>query len=539
MIHSVVSKLLISKFFFTFNKTYPILKFTFTSNLFNIILIENAKDIKLFPWTLLRYNQFSKILFIFLSVKKIKLDNVFETMFNNSYLDVLAIQYPSFEISEEIYALDIKWKTTFSESYSRKEILFYNHKTTTYFKKRFKNMNETYLYFLRTREFPRSEKYTSNTPIGYVGNILYQFSKSVNARLHYTRFSDSLENSQHMEQIHNKDSIHFGASFKSFINFKRDLHGIRKLSTVLELMPWLIIVPKPKSLQYSKYILKPFSSEVWFLAFLVIFLASFVPRGNFGKNFTDFFRASLSQSYNFQKSYKISKIHLLIVFFGFVMTIWYSSLIGSFATTTLHEKPLKTLRDIKKSGLKILTEDFENKVFSNSKAYKNKKIFRNVSRNEFFKLGNSMNDSFGYLEYGDRWEYYYKPRMIFQNKINFVETDIVLGYFPVFLQMKEKLIFRRLLNDFLYKIRDVGLYQRWTKGAFLDAVKYKLENGKINFTFANFQRFKAKSPIRPIDITFIQYGIFIFFIGILISGIVFVFESFYNIKIIIIFRYRS
>lgn len=120
--------------------------------------------------------------------------------------------------------------------------------------------------------------------------------------------------------------------------------------------------------------------------------------------------------------------------------------------------------------------------------------------------------------------------MSHEHKKSFRATNIIVGYFPIHIQVKSNSIYRKLLNRFLHRVKDVGLYHRWTKGAFSKAVKMKYGSFKINYTFANIRTFNEISRIQAIDLAFIQCGVWLLGGGCFLSGIVFFWEYFFGMK---------
>lgn len=222
----------------------------------------------------------------------------------------------------------------------------------------------------------------------------------------------------------------------------------------------------------------------------------------------------------------------MFVLIGFILTTWYCSLIGSFVTTTLYEKPFENFEDIRKYGLKILTDDFDNILSRFPEIWKNRDVFKNVSRMEFFEHGNAFDTNYGYLEYGDRWEYFYKARMKYENREVFKKTNIIVNYFPIAVHVKANSIFKGHINQYLGIIRDVGLYQHWTKGVFLDALPYKrrevlkfckyYQNDLYirNYSFMDKQISEDNSKVQALNVQFVMYAFVELGVGLLFSTIV-------------------
>lgn len=541
-----------SKLIFNSNSSYPILKLDFTSNLFNIIISANeSRFLELSFKNVLKFNHLSKILLIFMFPTNF--NTVFKLMLDNNYVNVLALEYSEFEDMADYYYYDIAWRNDnciykpeivvcqqllnstwrFITKDSKTMQATFNKANTVLFKNKLKNLNLSMIGLLLSNEFPRTQLYNAVETFGYIGRILHTFCDLVNASLTLTPMIFGLNKLKQKQEIFKEASNYFATSFENLVYNKNSTHDVQQMSTVLESMPYLVIVPEPVCLAPHSYLFKPFEPMVWYSVLLLIFVMSFVARGPFWKNFSDVLRAILLQSFRFHSKSWSSSLHMLLVIFGFIMTTLYNALIGSFVTTTLYEKHLNSLEDIEKSGLKILVDDNENLLNSFPNISKFRNVFENVSRTQFFNQSYYFNNRYGYLEYGDRWEYYYKPRMRHVKRNVFRKTDIVVTYFPVQLIIKDDFILKAQFNRFLDIIRDVGLYQHWTRGAFTEAINYKIKGiPKVDFRLNNFNEFYFTDHMRLIDppriqalgISFIKYGLLEFGIGLFISGIVFILE---------------
>lgn len=167
---------------------------------------------------------------------------------------------------------------------------------------------------------------------------------------------------------------------------------------------------------------------------------------------------------------------------------------------------------------------------------------------EFIEHGNAFDTNYGYLEYGDRWEYFYKAKMIYENREFFKKTNIIVNYFPIAVHMKGSSVYKNFINRFLGIIRDVGLYQHWTRGAFLEALSYKKrevlkfcelypdELYVRNYTFMDKHISEDTSRFQALNIDFILYALFELGIGLLFSTLVFLIEFGYLKYLVWLFK---
>lgn len=538
-----ISSVFSNKLIFSKNSTYPILKFSFNSKILHIILTSNFKNLLEIPKNLLLYQTLSIILIIF--QEPISLEAIFQYMLSLSYLNVVCVYYMNFESNSEFFTYDVVGNNfclmdpicNACASYNVSPLLeknIYHFNGNLKLIKNFETFSKTSISLHTVNEFPRAQLYSTIEAFGYIARIVHSFSDWVGSglRLHITSDSALEKIGKKMEKLELESHSDFSTAFEKFY-INQNLHEIQKMSTVLEIMPWLIIVPVSKPLPIEYYIFKPFDGIVWFLIILTVISISVIAKGNFLVNFCDFLRATLSQSYIFHSISKTSKWHIMCVGFGFIFTTWYISLIGSFVTTNLYNKPLKTFEDIRKSGLKILIDNQAEISFS--EISQNFDIFQIISRVKFFQHGNLNNDSYGYLEYGDRWEYYFKPRMAYDNRQYFRATGLVVSYFPISFQMKINFIYREKFNRFLNLIRDVGLYQGWTKKSFTEAINYKLKgvlklckayDFNPQFNFADKVSSKELPKIRVLEIKYFMYILIMIIVGWSLSIFILLIECF-------------
>lgn len=535
--HLLTSKLILNK-----NTTF-LLKNLFTSNILTLLLARKQLSIYGTPWDILDYNHNSRILLMF--EKIVSLDLIFHSMILRDFPNVLAVEYSTFEEIPIIYSFDIIRKnvcinTEINDVCSLKSSriipkiheTFYNHFKNNFYHDKLKSLNSSSITFAFSNEFPRTQAYSSTEIFGYFGNIFRAYCESKNATL--KTIINKYTSSKNLNLLNKLTFVDFTNLYKSFEYGQNKILNVFLMSTVLELLLWIVIVPEPSPIKTYRYIFKPFDTYIWLTTLTSIFLISFLSKGSFSRNFCDYLRAVLSSSYDFNSKIRITKMHFLFVIYGFILTTLYNSFIGSFLTTILFEKPLNTLDDIKSSGFKVLVNNRDN-FLSYPKLQKYEDVFKNVSSAEFFNDANKMNDNYAFIAYGDQWEYYFKPRMEYLNRKIFLETKIIINYYPIYLEIKKDSIFRNSFNRFLHYVRDSGLYSRWTKGAFSEALQFKIKSKNRNiedkgsyktFEFADSLNFENHEKIRPINLTNTKYCFYFYFLGFFSAVIIFIIELF-------------
>lgn len=308
-----LSEILINKLFFTLNTSfiYPTLKFYFRPKILHVILAKNYEEAIRTPWNLLLFQTMSISLVIFdgnIDFKGIKY--LGQHMHRKYFVNLLALQYSLFETNSEYYKYDM-----FGEYFctsnatcnlcgnSSTTILgnktIYNNHSKIFQYRSFKTSDKMAINAILVNEFPRSQMYSTSEEFGYHVRILEAFANYINVSFStmYPHTKRSTEKSRYLiaDYVVSTD-LDFTMNFDLFAISEQNLEEVQKLSTVLEWMPWMIIVPSPRPISLQEYILKPFDGYIWLVMLSLIIICALVKRGRFWSNFCDFWRASLGQS---------------------------------------------------------------------------------------------------------------------------------------------------------------------------------------------------------------------------------------------------
>lgn len=500
------------------NITQVTLKFMFSSNILTIVILDNRLNLEIQMDILqktLRFNNLSNVIVIAKNFKHLR--NIFIEGRARKLLNMLVI----INDSKQVYTYSEIGRIRFHKAMS--------------FPKPIKNIHQQKILLLFQNELPAAYSIIEeDVPANYAGFLLRMITEFVNylngTFLPLAVFSEGRK----MDK-----SIFFTNNVWDFMGVFETpsarnqnwsiLENLQWKSDVLEMFTWRIIVPVPKPIAERRYFLMPFSRLVLMVyvllgSYAVLFLILqryFSERKDKVNNdyFGITFRAMLSLSYKFKveiEPIQVRIVMILLTVLGFMYVAWYSALLGSFVTTFLFEKPLLTLKDIVKSGLKIAISEDDFKLDLNVRQDFPKHIFvRNMSREEFLRAGDHFNTSFGYAMYGDRWKYFFKPKMRFFHDKKFLQTEIVLENYYLQLYLRNDSIYKDQVNTFIHRIRDTGLYFYWTRTAFYDILK-----------LMNIERplFKPRSRLHVLTLEFYVGTFYIIQVGLICGLIVFVFE---------------
>lgn len=305
----------------------------------------------------------------------------------------------------------------------------------------------------------------------------------------------------------------------------KSISFFQKTTYPLDTLHAFIVVPSPEPLNSMFYPLKPFSWEIWLgMAFFILYstillrISSIEHTLELGVYFLDFFKLSIAQSVSYKYHHALlSFCFVMGSLFGFIMNLWYGTILGSFLTTGLHDPPIKTFHDIRNRALKIAVPNktLERWVFGNMTDITN--IVQYVEYNQFKELLNSLDNRFAFSEDSNHWNYFTVPQMKhyhdpkFQRlKVNIASSFLRIIYNPL-------CIYKKKLNRVILLLQDVGLFKHYKERVFFYNLKYKY----VNYTL--------KTPrviIQTLKLNYFKYVFLVLCLGYLVGFTVFLMELF-------------
>lgn len=258
------------------------------------------------------------------------------------------------------------------------------------------------------------------------------------------------------------------------------------MSDPLETNNVFVIVPSPRRLSWRWYPFKPFNQGLWIFLGLNVFSISFVititlnyiqVKENFWRVFGYIWRAILAQSFPFpyksrQKLFLLS--FMLPVVLGFVTTIWYNTILGSFLSTKLLQTPIETIDDLRKSKFRIIDDAYSNgTLYLNQDYQANQDLLLVLGDKIAARLIDSLDRHYAYIEDSTHWTYFTVPKMIFFDDPRFRKMKLNLGVSFSRIYLNYSSPFKNELNRFIHLTKDVGLYNHWCERVFIENLKYK------------------------------------------------------------------
>lgn len=204
-------------------------------------------------------------------------------------------------------------------------------------------------------------------------------------------------------------------------------------------------------------------------------------------------------------------IYLIALLMGFIISVWYSSLLGSFLTTNLYTTQIRSLEDMRKTNMKIVFP-YEKAVMESLAKYEDcKDMAISVKLEEQYELFNNFNRSYAFLFFKSSFEYTFVP------PIGYFESDVIVEYNFLSINIYNT-IYKNSLDKLINIVLDTGLYEYWNRAH--DILGAKIRKRRI-IIFGNI--------LRIITMNFYFYLYFLLLIGFFLSIVMFLMEKFIKI----------
>lgn len=308
------------------------------------------------------------------------------------------------------------------------------------------------------------------------------------------------------------------------LSFYKDLYPVSMeiCSDDIDFTDLILIIPKAKPMKKELYLVKIFSIDIWILTLTVVFFASGCfamyemitrQRVTFWRTFGQVFRSSLGQSFPWPSTIHSSSIFFLMcLLFGFILTLWFNAILGSFVTSTLYDKQPKSVEDLRRQNIKIqISTQYNPHLFKNFKELEDLAVYgeyRKDQENASLILGHTLN-LLRNTKYARE-----------TSNMSYIQSDFVVerSFLRSFLKIDS--FYKDKVNRFIGLIKDRGLFQRWCDLA--------------NKEFSDTQDYKPRSvqdsSIQVLQLEFFLYPFCVWAMGLFLSCIVFLFEI-YRINI--------
>lgn len=315
-----------------------------------------------------------------------------------------------------------------------------------------------------------------------------------------------------------------GVPFLSLSHYKQ-LYPLSPeiVSNVLDNSNYIIICPKAKPTDKKLYLSRIFEIEVWILTLVFVVFGSGIfafyqkmtkKKVTFWRVFGQLLRSSLAQAFPFSTTCNLTSVFYFIpIWFGFILTAWFNSILGSFMTTILYEKQARTFEDLRMQNIRVLKEVNDStpsmiEIPNDLITLVSKKVYQKIA----FASG-----EYAVGVTSQFWDYLMVPFMNYYRNTRFARSEYVLETSFSRIVYVFHCPYKDQLNRFIDLIKDTGLYQHWCDIAYLEAMQLNLNDG-LSYEI-------EESRIQVLRLDFFTYTFSIWAIGLVLSAFVFLFEA--------------
>lgn len=492
-------------------------KFYFNRSFLTVILLDELSKISgRFTSHMLNFNRHITTLIISANENTQVLMKMMKMFYKNNFLNVMHLDIGSFGDTQTI--------TTYDSFPGFTPILRQFHE-----KENVKNVRQRQVsvaYF----NVPPLVLLGKQEVVGILGHFYKNFVRFVNGTLIYrtSKVDSSSTSPKALMDLHRKFDFLVGVPLIPLKGYLKTYPlSSEMMSNALDSSELNIFIPKAKPTEKELYLVKIFSIDIWILTLIFVLCASgvfsihfWITKKNvqFGRTFCQLFRCSLGQCFPNPDTFSwTSTFYFIPLLFGFILTVWFSAILGSFVTTTLYDKQARTLDDMRIQNIKIATANnkLPSEVFENSDKFRDIAVVTDLHEAENDSLDkNSLNYALLFISH---WWYYYKlPLMNFYSYQNhYILSDFVVETSFLRVVFDKNSIFKEPVNRYIELVKDTGLLKHWCDMAYIEILQLKMHN-------YSFQT--EKSSIQVLQLNFFTYPFYILAAGLILASISFVFE---------------
>ncbi|XP_075161116.1 uncharacterized protein LOC142233941 [Haematobia irritans] len=352
--------------------------------------------------------------------------------------------------------------------------------------------------------------------------------------------------------IYNFQSNEFVYKYDSF-DYETIVHAIREKkidilpssvygwnnvthSRIMRNVNFLITVPSPKIIPVEQYIRKPFSKGLWLFNYIGLFTMAatltYILSKETPLNSSDFIRALLYVHncvlYQYQFNIKVKTFWgkmctISMLFYGFVAINMYQARLASILTINIYESKIETLDDLKSTNLLFLVSRVD-KTYIDKIPDLPKVILERIKVVDFKSLYHArrnLNTSFIHGALENQLDYvFFQQKYLSTPLIH--KLDIVVYTVQSSYTVRKDLPYIEQFNRFLGHLSSSGLLEKFEDESWWEGIN----SGEIRF-FDDHQQ-----PRRGLlNFHFFKQSLLLWFTGMLLSILVFVFENiFYRRK---------
>lgn len=444
-----------------------------------------------------------------------------QTFYNKFHNNIIALDSKSFESERQFYSADL---------YPTFEPKVKSFDNTPPIKTNAMNIEGREITFL-CPGFTDCMEFKKGQWLGMDYNIILGFSKFINASLKV--FNEKDFKAKFGIVPYDKEILHIDFKVKeSFLNprnlnLKKAIPRTLKKAIITFQFSYVVVVPSPVEISQKYYIIRPFTLPVWMTLVCFVLGTSFLLKltfkttgreSEFMQLLGEIIKAFIAQSFNFkQKGRMIVVIQVFLIIVSFMVNVWYLSILGSYLTSLIYEKPLKTIEDLAEHATPfvISLKNYEGLVGKGMRFEKLKDQLNTEEINKEIENELMLSGKYAYIESDFHYDHVTYPSMRFYNSYKNMKSEIILNRNFYTLTANPNSRYTEAARRYISLINDVGLAQHWKSMIFLESLKSK----NIPWIF-------EKDADHVVVLTF-EYFIYIYYfwmVGVVVSFFVFCVE---------------
>lgn len=497
------------------------LKYYFNFHYMVVILIEQIMG-STFPYTFI-YNMtafsIQKVIVVFIANSPSnEYEQVFDFMYYREFVNVIYFDIESFEKNGTFLTF-----TRFPD--------YKIYSTSSFVREDLTNIKGKYLKILCTTQ-------TTFSVCEQKNNITYGYGRFYHMAATFAQFVHG--NVDLIYRQEDKMGVNITHDIRTYLNGFSNLEYLEEYPILSEnssypvgMLTFHMAIPKSHLIDPKYYLVKPFDWTLWLSSLAYVIFGStalyytFKSIGRIKSYWlisNQLFRTLMAQSFTSPiQGVQMTGIYTLAFLVGFVITVWYSAILGSLLTTNLYEPQVRTLDDMRRIGMKYVHKQTDYYMENYMSGYKETRdLAVSVPAEEYLEFTKIHNSSAAIMlmsslfEFPDIYQYYIKSDHILEYLFHRVEFIYSSNFWTA------------RYDTHIRNVVDSGLYDYW------------LRNYDI-YKAGFYRMLEPQEPeqfLRILDINFFKYPFLVLFIGLTAGGLVFLFEItiFKNINLMILVK---
>ncbi|KAM7362556.1 uncharacterized protein ACRADG_013183 [Cochliomyia hominivorax] len=287
-----------------------------------------------------------------------------------------------------------------------------------------------------------------------------------------------------------------------------------------------VMVPFAPAIKKSKYLIHPFSPEIWYLIVMGLIFStlamSLINRFKLGcweisSQLIKALKLLLYIAPGLPRHWGLQKFILFFICIpcAFIITNVYLTFLTSILTSNAYEKQINSLEELKRHGIPILITETEMEILSLYNSFEPiSDNYLRIDISSYTELRNSLNTNFAYINFEDKCEFYlYQQKFLQRPRLRTIPKPISALWANI--PMQDNWPFMNLFNRYLSLMFDTGVVRYLQSQSMEDGIRL----GYIQFLRTE------KRNVAPVNVEYFEVPAILLFVGYLSAFVCFVIEN--------------